>query len=162
MNYGRFSECFQFDAEWPGTPQQQLVIVKTYELEYGTDHWRLFKRLDKSINEVWHRSYMAIGFPPDDMFGTNQLAISGITGTNYRQSFAVSALKSQAEHELFHLADKHLLTWADRLWFINQLAIDPNLNTWNQNVQETFADAGRDWWNGRAWQSLTPILLPDG
>lgn len=162
MSHGRFSECFQFDAEWPGTPQQQLVIVKTYELEYGSDHWKLFKRLDKSINEVWHRSYMAIGFPPDDMFGVNQIAVAGITGINFRQSFAVSALKSQAEHELFHLVDKHLLAWKDRLWFMMQAGIDANLNTWNHNVQEVFADAGRDWWNGRAWQSLTPLFVGDG
>lgn len=160
MGFGRFSECFQFDAEWPGTPQQQLVIVKTFELEYGSDHWKMFKRLDRSINQVYKRSYMAIGFPPDDMFD-HRLAIAGVTGINFRASYSPSALGSAAEHELFHLADKHLLTWADRLWFINELKIDPNLNTWNQNVQETFADAGRDWWNGRAWKSLTPILAGD-
>lgn len=161
MSYGRFSECWQFDAEWPGTPQQQLVIVKAFELEYGSDHWKLFKRLDRSINQVYKRSYMTIGFLPDDMFDVNRSVIAGITGINFRQSYAVSALKSQVEHELFHVVDKHLLTWANRLWFINQLQIDPNLNTWNHNVQETWADAGRDWWNGQGWASLTPILAGD-
>jgi hypothetical protein len=160
LSYGRFSEVFQFDAEWPGNPAQQLAIVKTFELEYGSDRWKLVKRLDKSTNEVWQRHYLAIGFPPDEMFGWNQLAVAGVTGINFRQSYNASALPMAADHELGHVVDKHLLLWKDRLWFMAQAGIDANLNTWNQNVQETWADAFRDWWRGQSWKSLDPILIP--
>lgn len=155
----RFAEVWQADAEWPGTPVQQLAVEKTWHLEYDTDRWRLMKLLDKSTNEVYRRSYLVVGFPPDEMFPPNLIAVAGVTGINFRQSFAASALSAQANHELGHVADKHLLTPVKRLQYMQMMGIDPNANTWNQNVQEIFADSFREWWRGRDWPEFRALLL---
>lgn len=156
----RFSECWQFDAEWPGTIEQQRVVINTFHLDYATERHRLMKRLDKSANEVYKRSYLVVGFPPDDYWPPNLIAVAGVTGINFRAGFSHFALAAQANHELFHVIDKHLLTPALRLQFMAIEKIDPNINTWNFNVQETWADAGREWWQGNR-PDLTPILLPE-
>jgi hypothetical protein len=155
----RFSEIWQADAEWPGTLEQQQIIRDTFKLEFGSDRHMLMKRLDQSANHVYQRSYLTVGFWPDDLWPPNLSAVAGVTGINFRASYASSVLADQADHELFHVADKHLMTPLKRLQFMELAGIDPNSNSWNQNVQETFADAGRDWWQGKGWKSLTPILL---
>jgi hypothetical protein len=158
--HGRWSECWQFLADYPGTPGQQQAVLDAFRLEYGTEKHRLFQRLDRSINQVYKRSYLTFGFVPQEWFAPNQIAVAGPTGINLSDLYAPEAVGDQALHELGHVVDMHFLTAATRLQFMALAGIDPNLNTWNRNVQETFADAGRDWCKG-GWKSLTPILLPD-
>lgn len=131
--------------------------MAAYHLIHGTDQWRYMKRLDHAINALG-RSYLTFGFLPADMFAPNQLAVAGRTGINMSDLYAPEAIGPQAVHELFHVGDKLLMTAAQRLEFMVMARIDPNLNTWNHNVQEMFADAGRDWYQG-GWPALTPIML---
>lgn len=156
---GRFSECWQFLSDYPGSEEQQEAVLSAFHLEHGTDQWRYMKRLDHAINALG-RSYLTFGFLPQDMFPPNMLAVAGRTGINMVDLMAPSAVGDLALHELSHVGDKLLLTSADRLKFMGMAGIDPNLNTWNFNVQETYADAGRDWWlsGGLVWRQLTPIL----
>ena len=156
----RFSECWQMSADFPGTLSQQDAVREAYELEFGTNKHLLFKRLDRGINALG-RSYLIFGFYPDDMFNFDQLAVAGRTGINMRAGFAIGAIPDMALHELGHVVDKLRITNADRYWFLTAAGIDPNLNTWNHNVQEMFADAVRDCIKGMSWQSLWPILLGD-
>jgi len=161
----RFAECWQADAEWPGTIEQQQTVRDAFALVYGKKFWAVMKRLDYSANQVYQRHYLTVGFPPDDMFGMNQSAIAGVSGINFRASYAVGAIIQQARHELGHVVDKHLLSQTQRVWFMHQIT-GPDLgnNRWTWNYQETFADAFRDWVNsdGGKWESLTPILTEGG
>lgn len=118
----------------------------------------MFQRLDRSINQVYLRSFLTFGFLPDDMWPPNMLAVAGITGINMRAGIVPEAVGNLALHELGHVCDKHFLTSASRLQFMVLEGIDPEINTWNQNVQETWADAGRDWFKGMR-PELTPLLL---
>lgn len=154
----RFSECWQISADYPGTIAQQMAVRDTFHLEYDTEKHRLFKRLDRSINATG-RSFLIFGFLPSDMFAFDQLAIAGFTGISLRDTIALSAIPDMALHELGHVVDKHFLTNASRLWFMEQARIDTNLNTWNRNVQETWADAVRDCIKGMAWPQLWAMLL---
>lgn len=155
----RFSEAWQMLSDYPGTLEQQALVRSTFALTYGTKKHKLFQALDKSINSVYLRSYMTFGFLPDDLWPPNLLAVAGATGINMRASIAESVIPNLALHELGHVVDKHLMTAAKRLWFMQEAGIDPNTNTWNQNVQETFADAVRDCIQNTGWQNLWPILL---
>jgi len=160
----RFSEVWQMDAEWPGTYDQQWAVREAFSLVYDTDQWRVMKRLDKSANQIYLRKYLTVGFWPDEMWGPNHSAIAGIAGINFRASYNPIPLIPQIRHELAHVYDQHnLITWAGRLAFMQALNIDLEQNTWNHNVQETFADAFRDWWSsgGSLYPALTPILLPE-
>ena len=156
----RFAEVFQISQDYPGTLPQQQTVRDALTFVFGSREHQLLKRLDTSTNTVWKRSYLVVSFMPEDMFGPNQLALAGVSGISFRDTFAVSALYDQTRHEYMHIVDKQLLTPANRLWFMEQAGIDPNINTWNHNVQETWAEAGRDWLDGRGWESLTGILLP--
>lgn len=156
---GRFSECWQFLSDYPGTEAQQEEVIEAFWLVHGSHQHRYMKRLDLAINAI-ERSYLTFGFLPADMFGPNQLAVAGRTGINMVDAMAPSAIADLAVHELHHVGDKLLMTAAQRLEFMVMAGIDPNINTWNHNVQETFADAGRDWYRGTGWEQLTPILLP--
>lgn len=158
----RFSEVFQISQDYPGTLAQQQAVRDALALEYGTPMHRLVKRLDQSTNSVWKRSYLVISFMPQDMFGDpNRIAIAGVSGVSLSENLAPSALRDIVRHEVMHIVDKQLLTPADRLWFMQQAGIDPNINTWNHNVQEMWAEAGRAWLDGTGWQELTGILLPE-
>lgn len=154
----RFSEAWQFLTEYPGTVEQQTAVRDAFHLEYGTDKHQVFKRLDRSINTIYQRSFLTFGFLPDDMWSPNMLAVAGVTGINMRAGIVPEAVGDLALHELSHVYDKHYMTATTRLDFMMLAGIDPNLNTWNHNVQEMFADAGRDWFKG-GWQALTSIML---
>lgn len=156
----RFSECFQALVDYPGTMEQQTAVREAFHLEYGNAKHQAFQRLDRSINTVYKRSYLTFGFLPDDMWPADMLAVAGVTGINMRAGIAPETVGDLALHELGHVFDKHLLTAATRFEFMLIAGIDPEVNTWNRNVQETFADAGREWCKG-GWQWLTPILLPE-
>jgi hypothetical protein len=157
----RFSECWQISADFPGTITQQMAVREAYALVHGTNKHRLFQRLDHAINATG-RSFLIFGFPPDDMFNFDQLAVASRAGINIREGFATSAIPNMALHELGHVVDKLLITNTDRYWFMTAAGIDPNTNTWNHNVQEMFADAVRDCIKGTSWQSLWAILLGTG
>lgn len=157
----RFAEVFQISQDYPGTLAQQQVVRDALNFVYGSDEHKLLKRLDRSTNTVWKRSYLVVGFMPGDMFAPNQIAIAGVSGISFRDDFSLSALYDQTRHEYMHIVDKQLLTPANRLWFMEQAGIDPNVNTWNHNVQETWAEAGRAWLDHTGWQALTGILLPE-
>lgn len=148
-------------AEHPGTLDQQRAVREALALTHGTYQWRVIKRLDASLNEIYQRSYSVIEFLPDDLWPPDLLAIAGVTGINFRASYNVGVVGRQVQHEVGHQIDKHLLTAADRFWFMLEANIDPSINTWNHNVQEVWADAFADWFRGTGWPSLTPILLPD-
>lgn len=154
----RFSECWQALTDYPGTIEQQQAVRDAFSLEHGTPKHQAFKRLDRSINQVYKRSYLTFGFLPADMFAPNQLAVAGRTGINMSDAYNPSAVGGQALHELGHVFDLHFLTAAQKLDFMMLAGIDPNLNTWNFNVQETWADACRDWCKGMR-PELTPLLL---
>jgi hypothetical protein len=158
----RFSECFQMSDDWPGSHEQQRIVRKTLTLEYGSDHWQMIKRVDHSINAIYLRHAVIIGFPPDDMFEQHRSAHAGISGINFRASYHPTALPGQLIHELFHVVDLHLMTWADRYWFARQLrpGREDNEIDWRRDYQEMFADAGADWWHsgGEHWPGLTSIL----
>lgn len=156
---GRFSECWQFSADYPGTPEQRDMVRFAYRLVWGTKKWRLFKRLDRAINDIG-RHTLIFGFLDPDMFALGQTAIAGRTGINIRWDYSVAFLYMQALHELGHVVDRLLLTDEQRLEFMRMAGIDPAQNSWNHNVQETFADAVRDCIHGLSWQQLWPLLLP--
>lgn len=156
----RFSECWQFLSDYPGTEEQRDAVIEAFRLEYGTPRHRAFQRLDRSINSIYKRSYLTFGFVPAEWFGPNQIAVAGPTGINLSEGFAPEAIADQADHEIGHCFDSHFLTSATRLEFMVMAGIDPNLNTWNHNVKETWADACRDWQRGTGWNQLTGIILP--
>lgn len=161
MGFERFSECWQFAFDYPGTTPRQQAVKQAFSLVYGTNKHRLFQALDRSINGVYDRSYLVFGFLPDDLWSPNMLAVAGVTGINMRASMALSAIPDLALHELGHVVDKHLMTSTKRLEFMFMAGIDPNTNTWNFNVQEMFADAVRDCIKGTGWQTLWALLLED-
>lgn len=146
-------------AEWPGTLEQQQTVRDALALEFGSDQWKLTKRLDQAVNADG-RHYLSISFPPDDMWPPGYLAIAGATGISMRAGLALSAIPNIVLHESGHCVDQLLLTQEDRTWFMHQIS-GPDLgqNNWT-NYSETFADAVRDWWLGISWPSLTPILVP--
>lgn len=154
----RFTECWQFLTEYPGTINQQDAVRAAYEVSYASQNHRFMKRLDQNINTIYQRSFFTFGFVPTEWFSGDQVAIAGRVGINLSENISPAVAGDIALHELFHVADMQFLTAATKLQFMVLQGIDPNINTWNHNVQETWADAGRDWWRGHR-SDLTPLLL---
>lgn len=147
-------------ADWPGTLDQQAAVRKTLSVDFGDNRHKFMKRLDTTTNLIWDRSFLIVGFLPDDMFPPDWLAVAGVSGVSMRAGFALSAIGRMLEHEVGHVADKHLLTQEMRYIYMQQKGIDPNLNIWNWNVQEMWADDFQAWFStdGAFRPELTPWL----
>lgn len=158
----RFSECWQMSSDFPGTVEQQQTVRDAYQLEYGTRKHQLFQLLDRSLNQVYGRSYAVVAFLPPAAFPPWTLAQAWDTGINISDEVAAgSGLVNLALHEFGHVVDGHLMTQDKKLWYMHEVTgPDLGTNDWRTYV-EPFADSVRDCINGIGWQELWPILLPE-
>lgn len=147
----RFARLYQIDPAHPGTAIQRQAMVDAFTYDVGSRYDALNLRLAKAVKKV--RPYILIGFRSDMLHP----AIAGPAGINFNDKIDVSGIKWFAPHEMGHLIEHYLLSVEDKEWFMAQVGG----GNWGMQIQETFADAIREWKNGTGWQTLTPILLPE-
>lgn len=154
-------EVWEFSRDYSGTPSQQRAVREGLAFPFHSNGHRLMQRLDRHVNAAG-RSYLPIGF----MDTEPRLAIAGAGGINLSLHLQDPIIiRNQVCHEVMHVIDQRdMITQADRHLFMDWISGNHNGN-WNNEYQETFADAGRDWLlssyaSPGAWAKLTPILLP--
>ena len=152
----RFGHVFQIDKTLHGTPAQRQALRDAYDAPYGSKPHALLQNFDRYFNRRYPgRHYVNLEIK--DFGGdTQHLELAGAASIAFSDKLVPTALRDLAQHSFFHVLDNtDYLDQADRQWFMSALGVVPD---WN-GVRETFADAGRDWWNGVSWQSLDSILL---
>lgn len=153
MRVGRFARVFQFDPVHPGTDAQQTAVMKALVYQVDTPYDLLNWRLATAIKSIPNRHCVWIGFYPDMLAP----ALSSPAAINVNDKIDTPGILWFLPHEVGHLVEYYLLSEEDKDWFKGQIG----RYDWGMMTQEMFADAFRDWKQGYAWASMTPILLPD-